>query len=111
LYDPEIETPAPPTNSPEISQNFEDFVVFDGIVYSNIVNEPSWIALGYDYIKGDFFGEVLANSDERNIYKIEDGTANITPIGTKFYRFDEDSTIILADTADGLIPFLMIVEG
>jgi hypothetical protein len=97
--------------SPEISPNFEDFVVFDGILYSNIAYEPSWIALGYKYIKGDFFGEVLANSDERNIYRIENGTANFTPVGTKFYRFDEDPTIILADTPNGLIPFLMIVEG
>jgi hypothetical protein len=97
--------------SPFISENFTDYVIVDNILYVNIANDPQWISLNYNYIKGDYIGKVLKNSDERNIYKLEDFTANLLPIGTKLYEFDEDPLIILADTADGLIPYLKIVEG
>jgi hypothetical protein len=97
--------------SPFISENFTDYVFFDGMPYVNIANEPSWKENNYEYVKGDFFGEILHNSDERNKYKLEDCTANLLPVGTKFYKFDEDPTIILADTDMGLIPYLILVEG
>jgi hypothetical protein len=97
--------------SPFISENFTDYVFFDGLVYVNIANEPSWKEQNYEYIRGDFFGEILHNSNERNKYKLEDSTSNVLPVGTKFYKFEEEPQIILADTEIGLIPYLVLVEG
>jgi hypothetical protein len=107
-----IETPAPSTAEiTEISLSFTDFAVFDGIIYSNISKERSWVEAGYEYIKGEFFDEVQANSDNRILAEIESGTANLMPVGTKFYKCTNHFDIILADTPDGMIPFLKIVEG
>jgi hypothetical protein len=105
------EVSAPPTTFTEIHPHHTDYVVFGGILYSNNSKNEMWAGKYEVYTKGDFFDEVLINSDERNIYKIEDCTASLMPVGTKFYECNESSELILADTPDGLIPFLMIVEG
>jgi hypothetical protein len=97
--------------NPLISENISDYVFFDGIAYGNIANDEQWIDNNYDYQKGDFFGIILFNDSERNRLKLKTNSANILPVGTKFYKFSEDSMIILAETEDGLIPYLMLVEG
>jgi hypothetical protein len=65
----------------------------------------------YEHSKGVYFDIILFNDTERNRYKLKSNSANILPVGTKFYKFDEDRMIILAETEDGLIPYLMLIEG
>ncbi len=95
--------------SPVISELYRDYAFFDGIVYANVENNPSWNK--YNYTKDDYFNEVSYNSDERNILKMDNGTANVLPIGTKFFTTVENKTIILAEVDGRLIPYLEIVEG
>jgi hypothetical protein len=99
------------TYSPIVSDRYSDYFIIDRTPYVNITDNEYWSDKNFNYIKGDYIGKVLANSDERNVFKVDDFTANLLPIGTKLYKFDEYPAIILADTADGLIPYLEIREG
>jgi hypothetical protein len=93
-----------------ISENTADYVFFDGIAYGNISNEPQWTELNLEYVREDYFGTVFFNKNERDRYKLVNGTANLLPVGTKFYDSNQNG-IILADTKDGLIPYLALLEG
>jgi hypothetical protein len=92
-----------------IDSAYTDYVFFDNAVYINAENEPSQPTIDTDYVKGAFFGEILYQSDERNLHKIKSNTANILSVGTRFYLYDDNPQIILADTESGLIPYMKLL--
>jgi hypothetical protein len=97
---------------PVISESLgDDFVFFDGFAYSNVQNDKYWADMGYEYKKGDYFDIILLNDKERNRFKLKNNSASLLPVGTKFYKFEGNSMLILADTENGLIPYVMLIEG
>lgn len=97
------------TSIKEIAEIFSDYFVIDGVLYSNIQNDPQQEE--YEYVKGDAFGEILYNTEERDLSKLDNGSASNLPVGTVLYKFPEDATIILAEVDNKLIPYIKIVEG
>lgn len=93
-----------------IDEIFTDYYVAQNAVYYvNISDNSSWQDV--EFTKGDYFGQVLYNTESRDLGSIEPGSSNVLPVGTELYESNEDKTVILAKVDDGFIPYVKIVEG
>ncbi len=97
-------------SSSMISELYTDYyVAHNGIYYVNISDNESW--QGVEFTRGNYFGQVLYNTESRELSSIQPGSSNVLPIGTELYESNEDKTVILAKINDGFIPYVKAVEG
>lgn len=98
------------TSIKRIDEYFDDYFMLDnGVFCANISNESSW--RDHTFTKGDYLGEILSSTEERDLKKIEPWAANVLPVGTKLYGTKERGGVIVAEADGELIPYLEIREG
>lgn len=99
-----------PLLSSKINELYSDYYIdYSEIYYVNISDDQSW--QGVEFTVGDYFGQVLYNTDSRELSSIQPGSANVLPIGTELYESNERKTVILAKMDNCFIPYVKIVEG
>lgn len=107
---PEGETIIEDTSIKRIDECFSDYFMLDnGVFCANISGESSW--RDHTFTKGDYFGEILSSTEERDLKKIAPWAANVLPVGTKLYRTKEPGGAIVAEVNGELIPYVDIREG
>jgi hypothetical protein len=84
----------------------QDYFIYEGIVYLNAA-DIDWVK-ETELTEGELLGEIQP-LDITNSYA--DWEATMLPVGTKIYECKANTTILLAATEDGVIPYLKMVEG
>lgn len=98
------------TSIKRIDECFGDYFMLDnGVFCANISGESSW--RDHTFTKGDYLGEILSSTEERDLKKIEPWAANVLPVGTKLYHTKERGGVIVAEVDGELIPYVEIREG
>ena len=93
-----------------ISDIYNDYYVGrNKVYYVNISDNASW--QNAEFTKGDYLGQVLYNTESRDLSSIQPGSSNVLPVGTELYETNEDKTVILAKVNDAFIPYVKVVEG
>lgn len=96
--------------SPMINEVYTDYYVdHNEVYYVNISYNESW--QGVEFTRGNYFGQVLYNTESRELSSIQPGSSNILPIGTELYESNEEKTVILAKVNNSFIPYVKAVEG
>lgn len=98
------------TSIKRIDEYFDDYFMLDnGVFCANVSRESSW--RDHTFTKGDYFGEILSSTEERDLKKIEPWAANVLPVGTKLYYTKERGGAIVAEVDGELILYVEIREG
>lgn len=93
-----------------ISDIYNDYYVGrNKVYYVNISDNASW--QNVEFTEGDYLGQVLYNTESRDLSSIQPGSSNVLPVGTELYETNEDKTVILAKVNDTFIPYVKVVEG
>lgn len=96
-------------NSELIDEQFKDYIVYRGMYYTNVSEEPSWSAT--DFTVGEKLMEINEISSNRHLAELKDGTSSLLAVGTEIFKCENRLEILLARAGDTYVPYCKMVEG
>lgn len=92
-----------------IDEQFKDYIVYGGMYYTNVSEEPSWSAT--DFAVGEKLMEINEISSNRHLAELKDGTSSLLAVGTEIFKCENRLEILLARAGDTYVPYCKMVEG
>lgn len=92
-----------------IDEQFKDYIVYGGMYYTNVSEEPSWSAT--DFAVGEKLMEINEISSNRRLAELKDGTSSLLAVGTEIFKCENRLEILLARAGDTYVPYCKMVEG